>query len=324
MIALPQPTKIFQSFWEFGAERHKVWQSRRSGKAAPWTSNPFLSGHKFCNSFRVLDRVSQYLVAHVINSGPQTPSELLFRTLLFKFYNKISTWELLERKLGVLEWRRFQCSKYSRVLDVAYNRGLSLFGRAYRANQRWRLDLNGTHQKYLALLVHVMQSDTLARLLAAGSYEECFWMLRGLPLHGDFIGMQILTDLNYSSLLNYDEDSYVRCGPGCVKGINLCFGTRLSDKSSSDMLLAAAVVRDCVDNQEKYFEALDLEPVSLFGRRLKLIDAQNLMCEFFKFSKLKFPNLHSEGASVKSYDAAKAPPLPPLMLPAKWGIILPP
>jgi hypothetical protein len=318
MIALPQPTKVFDSFWQFAAERHRVWQSRRSGTPPPWTSDSILSGHKFCNTFRVLDRVSQYCLTNVIKAGPQHPQELIFRISLFKYFNRIATWQLLERSLGPLEWRTFEYQKYSRVLDTAYHKGEHLFGSAYRANQRYRTDLDGAHLRYLALLVHVMKGHTLSELLAARSYEECFWIMRGLPLHGDFTAMQHLVDLNYSLLLNFDENDYVRCGPGCVAGINLCFGLKFKPSKANDMKMAGDVVRLCCDQQEQHFQNLGLEPISLFGRRLKLIDCQSLFCEISKFSKLKFPELHSEGGTVKPYDPTQAPPLPPLVFPAKW------
>lgn len=42
-----------------------------------------LQNHKFCNTFRILDRGSQYLVTEVIEKGPQDLEEVTFRVLLF-------------------------------------------------------------------------------------------------------------------------------------------------------------------------------------------------------------------------------------------------
>jgi hypothetical protein len=39
--------------------------------------------------------VSQYLIRDVVYAGPQDPEEVVFRVLLFKFFNRIETWELL-------------------------------------------------------------------------------------------------------------------------------------------------------------------------------------------------------------------------------------
>jgi hypothetical protein len=46
------------------------------------------------------DRVSQYVIREVIYAGVQDPEEVVFRVLLFKFFNRVETWELLcERRV---------------------------------------------------------------------------------------------------------------------------------------------------------------------------------------------------------------------------------
>ncbi len=59
------------------------------------TADEILSTYKFTNAYRAADRVSQYLIREVIYHGDQSPENLFFRTLLFKIFNKIDTWELL-------------------------------------------------------------------------------------------------------------------------------------------------------------------------------------------------------------------------------------
>ena len=68
----------------------------------PWTENSVLAIYKFTNAYRASDRVSQYLIRHVIyrDDLPKSPPEVFFRIMLFKFFNKIETWELLERMIG--------------------------------------------------------------------------------------------------------------------------------------------------------------------------------------------------------------------------------
>lgn len=106
-------------------------------------------------------------------------------------------------------------------------------------------------------------------------------------------------DLNYSGLLTaFDEDDFIRCGPGCVAGINLYFDVELRPGNAGDMLLAGEVVRHCVDHQESYFQALGLAPVTLAGRRLKLIDGsthKTLFAKFPNFPGWPFPNFIRRG-----------------------------
>ena len=67
--------------------------------------------HRFTNAFRASDRVSQYLIRQVLypeGSGPIFDSQdTLFRLLLFKLFNRVGTWQLLERSLGEITWGRY-------------------------------------------------------------------------------------------------------------------------------------------------------------------------------------------------------------------------
>src|SRR5215469_33162 len=93
-------TECFDAYWKFAAERQRVFHRRASGMPPPWTADPILAKHQFTNVYRAADRVSQYLIREVIYTGPQDPQEVVFRVLLFKFFNRIQTWELLRERLG--------------------------------------------------------------------------------------------------------------------------------------------------------------------------------------------------------------------------------
>ena len=84
-------TPVFDSYWHFAAERQRVFYSRLEELPAPWTDDPIISVHKFTNAYRASDRVSQYLIKRVIyrKDLSSSPSEVLFRILLFKLFNKI-------------------------------------------------------------------------------------------------------------------------------------------------------------------------------------------------------------------------------------------
>ena len=84
-----------------------MYERRLRGEPEPWTDDPVLASFRFTNTFRAADRVSQYLIRNVIYRGPGEPDEVLFRILLFKFFNKVETWELLERELGPVELGAF-------------------------------------------------------------------------------------------------------------------------------------------------------------------------------------------------------------------------
>src|SRR6266478_3555701 len=92
-----QPTVVFTTYWRFAAERQEIFFRRLKNPDPPWTNDPVLQRHKFTNAYRASDRVSQYLIRNVIYDYDQSPEEVFFRTILFKLFNKIETWELLQK-----------------------------------------------------------------------------------------------------------------------------------------------------------------------------------------------------------------------------------
>src|SRR5262245_27577252 len=108
-IAPAVPTAVYDSYWRFAAERQNVFFRRISGTLPPWTSDPIIAAFKFTNAYRASDRVSQYLIRSVIYSATLCPSpeDTVFRILLFKLFNKIETWQLLQEKIGHISWKTF-------------------------------------------------------------------------------------------------------------------------------------------------------------------------------------------------------------------------
>src|SRR4051812_44983673 len=61
-----KPSVVYDTYWKFAAERQEVFFRRLAGGRGPWTSDPVLNEFKFTNAYRASDRVSQYLIRHVI------------------------------------------------------------------------------------------------------------------------------------------------------------------------------------------------------------------------------------------------------------------
>ncbi|EKU98292.1 thymidylate kinase [Leptolyngbya sp. PCC 7375] len=83
-----KPTVVFDTYWRFATERQDIFFRKLKGQKAPWTDDPILSTFKFTNAYRASDRVSQYLIRHVIyrQDLPTTIEEVFFRIILFKLF----------------------------------------------------------------------------------------------------------------------------------------------------------------------------------------------------------------------------------------------
>lgn len=311
---LPVATYVLDTYWKFAAERQQVFFNRFDGKTL-LTTNPILLKHKFTNAYRAADRVSQYLISEIIYKGDQTPDELLFRILLFKLFNKIETWELLQNELGIISWRNYSYHQYSQILHQALQAGERIYSGAYMmASGRSAFGHARKHENHLKLIEQMMRSHLADRIVAAESFEAIYKMLLNFPAIGQFLAYQYAIDINYSHLTNFSEMDFVMPGPGAKDGIRKCFSS-LGDYTEAD------VIRYVTDRQEQEFERLGINFKSLWGRRLQLIDCQNLFCETDKYARIAHPEVGgiSGRTRIKQRYTNNYRPIT-YFFPPKWGL----
>jgi hypothetical protein len=278
------PTKVFDTYWYLAAERQAIFFRRIRGEAPDnWTSDPIIKKYKFTNSYRASDRVSQYLIRNVIYKGDQEPAEVFFRTILFKLFNRVETWELLERELGALNYSEYSFERYDQVLGKARTQGARIYSAAYIMPSGNRIfGHREKHRNHLKLLERMMEDEVGLRISDTKSMKQAFEILLSYPLIGNFLAYQYVTDLNYSTLSNFSETEFVLPGPGASEGLRKCF-------SSLGGLNEANMIHRVMDSQEEEFAERGLDFKTLWGRPLQLIDCQNLFCEVNKYARVAHP-----------------------------------
>jgi hypothetical protein len=313
-----ETTPVYESYWRFAAERHAMYERRLSDPLGPWTQDVILRNYRFTNAYRVLDRVSQYLIREVQYrlDRSQAPDEIFFRTMLFKLFNKIETWELIEENLGPVAWQSFDFEAASKVLERARAAGRRIYSAAYimPAPQMGR---ERKHDNHLALLAKMMQDGLPARIVSSQSLREIFERIQSYPGLGRFLAFQYTIDLNYSEMLEFSEGDFVIAGPGALDGISKCFTAARFD--------AEHVIYEMVERQHREFSRLGLAFDGLFGRPLQPIDCQNLFCEISKYARVAHPEVRgvSDRTRIKqSFRRSDCSPTAP-MLPPRWNIAMP-
>ena len=317
MHTLP-PTKstvVYDTFWRFAAERQEVFFRKLERGDSPWTDDPIIAGHKFTNAYRASDRVSQYVIRNVIYKGNQSVPEVFFRTILFKLFNKIETWELLKARLGTITWESYSFGRVDDLLMEAQSSKTRIYAAAYiMPSGRSSFGYKAKHRNHLKLLERMMEDEVPRQIADASSMRQAFEILRSYPTIGDFLGYQFVTDLNYSEICDFTEMEFVVPGPGALDGIHKCF-TDLGGLSEAD------IIKLVTDRQEQEFERLGLQFRSLWGRPLQLIDCQNLFCEVSKYARVKHPEIR--GANSRSRIKQVYRPSENRLeywFPPKWGI----
>jgi len=282
-LAPAKPTIVYDTYWTFAVERQSIFFKRAAAKPPPWTTDPILKEYKFTNAYRASDRVSQYLIKHVIYEGDQSTEEVFYRILLFKIFNRIETWQSLRRQLGTITYADHSYDRIDSILTNAIQNGERVYSGAYiMPSGNGTLRYSRKHRMHLRLIEKMMKDELPHRLRDVSSMGRAFELLRAYPTIGDFLAYQYVTDLNYSLLTNFSEMEFVVPGPGARNGIRKCFSD-LGGLSESEM------IKLITDLQEKEFDRLGLKFQSLWGRPLKLIDCQNLFCEVDKYARLRHP-----------------------------------
>ena len=314
-LSLARPTIVYDTYWKFAVERQNVFFRKLEGCLPPWTDDPVIGRHKFTNAYRAADRVSQYLIRNVIYEGDQSIPEVYFRTILFKLFNKVETWELLTSKLGEIAWEGYSFDRFDSVLADALASKIRIYSAAYiMPSGKSTFGHRQKHRNHLKLLERMMEDEASFRVAASTTMRQAFEILRSYPMLGDFLAYQFVTDLNYSGICDFSEMEFVVPGPGARDGIHKCFND-LGGLSESD------IIRLVTDRQEYEFERLGLEFRSLWGRRLQLIDCQNLFCEVSKYARVAHPDVMgvNDRKRIKQVYRPSNKPLA-FWFPPKWGI----
>lgn len=308
-----QPTAVFDTYWRFAAARHQIYAARMARHAPPWTRDPILSAHRFTNCYRAADRVSQFLITQVSYRGDQCWEEVFFRTLLFKVFNRVSTWQLLSGQLGAVTWAGYGFAAYDKILAESLAAGERLYSAAYIVPPP-PFGETRKHRNHLRMLELMMRDQVPAKIANARSMAAAFRVLGSYPGIGPFLAYQYLIDLNYAAGLGFSEMEYVVPGPGARDGIRKCLG-RAADGIESE------VIRYMAESQEQHFARLGLRFPGLRGRPLQLIDCQNLFCEVDKYARAAHPEVAGISGRTRIKQAYRRDMAPlTAWFPPRWGL----
>jgi hypothetical protein len=170
------------------------------------------------------------------------------------------------------------------------------------------------HSNHLRLLGRMMADRLPDRIRQAPDLQSVFEHLLQYPGIGRFLAFQYAIDLNYSSLLDFEE-SFVIAGPGALDGIAKCFGAAAVE-------FPEEIIYHVTERQADELTKRGLNFAGLFGRPLHPIDVQNLFCEVSKYARVAHPNVVgiSNRTRIKQIYRTSDRPFSPPMFPPKWNV----
>jgi len=314
-----ETTPVFDAYWYFAAARQAIFHKRVSGRNSKVLGemDPVLRSYRFTNAYRASDRVSQYLIRNVIGDNKNLSTEDTFlRILLFKIFNKVETWEALETELGFISTANFNISVFDEILSERQDRKQTNYSAAYIMPSAGRVfGHKRKHSNHLALLAWMLDEKYPARLSEKSHMSGGYHLLYEAPSLGPFLAYQFITDINYSDITSFSESEFVVAGPGAIDGISKCFvdihGVALEE-----------IIGYMASSQDEHFEMLGLNFENLWGRKLQLIDCQNVFCEISKYSRAAYPEVkgRSGRTRIKQKYRRSHKPIDIPIYPKKWGL----
>ncbi|CAE6405127.1 unnamed protein product [Rhizoctonia solani] len=291
---------MLDTMFEWIHQRHELFLRRLEGHPPPWTEDPILRNHRFTNVSRTYDRATQFLINRVVNVGDQTHEELFFRTVLFRMFNRISTYEYLERRCGPLTIANFNIPRWSGALTRLQNEGNSLYTGAYQIN--WpnfgaETANKPSHEKHFILIKHMLDDGLPEKMRKYTRLHDAFESILVYPSCGQFISYQLALDLNMLPEVNYDQDTWAPIGPGSMRGLLKMFGPRVKGIENEAMLYLLSI-------QDQHWRRLEVDmnqPIhgpGLCPPRIGLPEIEHGLCEVDKYSRMKHPEIKLGGGKV--------------------------
>ncbi|RPD64379.1 hypothetical protein L226DRAFT_506035 [Lentinus tigrinus ALCF2SS1-7] len=290
-----KPTPILDTFFVFAAKRYRVHRNRLAGKPQPWTDDPILQQYPFTNVFRVLDRVTQYILRNVIETGDGSLQEQCFRVMLFRSFNKIETWEALTEHFGELTWRDFDLNAYEEVLLERMKSGSPLYSPAYIIPSP-KLGGQSNASNHLRLIQLMMEEDLPAQLQRLHHLKDAHGRISLFPGMGDFMALQLLLDLNMTSHFNYSEDEWVALGPGSLECLRKMFGPEVRGRELDALRYLHRTQHDHF--ARLYTPPKDVPQLAGRPRGMSMVDIEHTLCECEKYSRAYHPTIQGRRQKV--------------------------
>ena len=272
---------MLEKFFYWIDERHNMFKVRSEGKSPPWTYDPILRDYKFTNPFRENDRVTVWMRKNWTSiHDNRPPGEIIFNCCLFRM---IGTSEFAEEHGWVSDEFIPEHTKF--VIDKRLDEGLRTFTGAYIITNQG-IKKPKSEVVVDEFLVPIWEAkENLAKISEqTQSLEEthkAMGQFRGWG-GGGFMSYEVVTDLNYTSVLASAKDRYTwaNAGPGAKRGLNRLF--------KRDLKKALSQTQANTEMQTLLYEAQDYLP-DRFGPKdqVDMRTIEHSLCEFDKYIRVK-------------------------------------
>ncbi len=270
----------------FMEARHTIYMRRAVGAPPPWTEDEILRTYRFCNVYRELDSVTQWIANNWRNSNQDDPN-LWFAMCVARLFNLPQT--LAEIKYPGRKWNP---ERVRRVLKERRERGDNVFNAAYIVSTNGRamdkidyvidcvLNPMWEQRKDVGTWCNVSLKSPLYNIPTLQDVHARLTKFQGM---GSFMAGQVVADLKYALGLSNAPDwwTWAASGPGSRRGLNRVVrrGVDLGWREP-EWLANLQALQTWINARWPY--ANFAEEGAIHAQ-----DLQNCLCEFDKYQRVK-------------------------------------
>lgn len=304
-MSLQMPMEKAWTYFQYARERQQMFRKRERGEPPPWTDDGVMANIYLCNVFREQDKTTVWFRENIRNPVRDIPLEAFAYTILFRWFNRISTGEVLFKDTGIAqEWLRrlflgndpHEVGQWlSQQVETHCDR--PYFTGAYMIKaDNWmvkHLSISIAASKVVSAYIERYKSEE--KYILYDTLEGWTRWLTGFHGLGWFMAYEAVTDLRWTCLADDSTDilTWANVGPGCARGLSRLYfdNTRSSTRFMKDKTSAIMVMKWLLRlSRDKEFWPQD-------ERQWELRDIEHQLCEFDKIERVR----KGEGRSKRKY-----------------------
>jgi len=268
-----------EDFFYWINERHKIYTKRfLNKKPKPWTEDKILQQYKFTNVYRQLDKgtiaLDSMLGKWFNNPTPLKDMDLddaidiAFNIIWYRMFN----WYEHAKTIGFVSHK-----KHAHVLETltALKReNKRIYTGAYMISAAGRLNslMGKVYATFIAAEEVAEMGEKFISFVYYNQTLEAIWeYLKELPMVGEFVAYEIVSDFRHTPLLSGASDklTWANIGPGAVRGLK-----RLS------LAVAQSSMQHLLSISPEYLEPHVNIP-------FEMREIEHSLCEFDKYMRIK-------------------------------------
>lgn len=263
--------KNIAEFFEFCKERERIRVLKEQGVPRPWTTDPVLQNHFFCNIYREYDKTTVWFRENIRNRVAEQPESALLACVAFRWFNKISTGEIIKGVLLAGIWPEEEVVERLVQLRDAKE---TVFGSGYIISSPY-----GDPKIEWACACTARTFGERADILKhATSLEAMHTRLKKEVGLGSFMAYEIVTDLRWTSVLCDAPDimTWANPGPGAARGLGwLIYDYNKVFNCHQDQVELLLHMRDVLARSK----------AEKFSTPWEMREAEHALCEYDKWRR---------------------------------------